>query len=137
MLSFEIQTFNGGKWKMDSVYDDWETCLLEAKKVDESGRYSGVRAIEENYDKETNQATTRILFRGGNVTDDKPQKAASAPKSQKSGKSGKSKPRGGNGGASERKGGSSRNKKKSSLLVPVLVLLVVIIGGVIALIALK
>ena len=49
MRAFEIHTFREGQWKVDSVYDDRELAMHEARKVDENGRYAGVRVIEEKY----------------------------------------------------------------------------------------
>ena len=49
---------------MNSVYDDLNLAIDEAKRVDEGSRYAGVRVIEENYDEATNQTTSRTLFRG-------------------------------------------------------------------------
>ena len=64
MRSFEIQIYKDRKWKMNSVYDDLNLAIDEAKRVDEGSRYAGVRVIEENYDEATNQTTSRTLFRG-------------------------------------------------------------------------
>ena len=48
MKAYEIQTFRDGVWKMDSVFDDRALAIYEAKKIDESTRYAGVKVIEEN-----------------------------------------------------------------------------------------
>ena len=47
LKAFEIHTFRGGKWKIDSVFDDRDLALFEATRMDESGRHAGVRVIEE------------------------------------------------------------------------------------------
>ena len=62
MKAFEIHTFQDGKWKIDSVFDDRELAMFEARRVDEGTRYSGVRVIEEVYDEATDLTTTRTIF---------------------------------------------------------------------------
>ena len=46
MRSYEIQTFKDGKWRLDSIFDDRELAILEAKKIDEGTRYAGVKVLE-------------------------------------------------------------------------------------------
>ena len=67
MRSFELQTYQGGKWKIDSVFDDRELALYEAKRMDGTGRYSGVRVIEEVFVESTHETKTRTIFRGTKV----------------------------------------------------------------------
>ena len=65
MKSFEIQTSKDGNWRIDSIFDDRDLALLEARRVEEGYRCSGVRVIEENYDEASNRATSRTIFQGG------------------------------------------------------------------------
>ena len=65
MRSFEIHTFREGVWKIDSVYDDRQLAIFEAKRIAEGTRYAGVKVIEEVDDEVSNLTTTRTLFRGG------------------------------------------------------------------------
>lgn len=67
MKAFEIHTFQGGKWKIDSVFDDRELALYEAQRMDESGRYTGVRVVEEVFVETTQQTKTRTIYRGTKV----------------------------------------------------------------------
>jgi len=62
-VSFELQTYTGGVWKIDSVYDDREIALFEAKRVHESGRYSAVRVIEERYNHASGNYVLKTVFR--------------------------------------------------------------------------
>jgi hypothetical protein len=64
MKSFEIHTMRDGKWAIDSVFNDRELALFEARRVDENGRYAGVRVIEEVYDEVSGLTTNRTIFRG-------------------------------------------------------------------------
>jgi hypothetical protein len=67
MKAFEIHTYQSGKWKIDSVFDDRDLAMFEASRMDESGRYSGVRVIEEIFVEQTQQTRTRTIFRGSKV----------------------------------------------------------------------
>ena len=64
MRAFEIHTFHNGKWKIDSVFDDRDLALFEAGRMDTSSRYAGVRVIEENFDEDSQECTTRTIYRG-------------------------------------------------------------------------
>ena len=83
MRAFEIHTFREGQWKVDSVYDDRELAMHEARKVDENGRYAGVRVIEEKYDESSDLTTTRTIFRGRTET---AKSTAPKPTARKSGR---------------------------------------------------
>ena len=126
MRAFEIHTFRDGQWKVDSVFDDRELAVHEARKVDENGRYAGVRVIEETYDETSDLTTTRTIFRG------KHEKARSnAPKPTAKKISGRVAHRGGAKRAPRGKSRARPQKSKSNgVLVPVLILLLLVISGV-------
>lgn len=131
MQAFEIHTFKDGQWKIDSVFDDRELALHEARKVDESGRYSSLRVIEENYDEVSDLTTTRTLYRGG--------KAKQIAKSRRNEPSRPSaKPRGGGGKEPMRKKrAAAKETKKTGLLVPILILIIVVMAGAAGLFAMQ
>ncbi len=68
MRAFEIHTFQSGRWKIDSVFDDKDLALFEANRMDESGRYSGVRVVEEAFNDRDRKIRSRTIFRGTKVT---------------------------------------------------------------------
>ncbi len=68
MRAFEIHTFHKGRWKIDSVFDDRELAVFEAKRMDDSGRYSGVRVVEETFDEQKQKTATRTVYRGSKAT---------------------------------------------------------------------
>ena len=78
MKAFEIHTYQGGKWKIDSVFDDRDLALFEAHRMDGSGRYSGVRVVEEIFVEQTQETKSRTIFRGSKI------EAANAAELQKS-----------------------------------------------------
>jgi hypothetical protein len=63
MVAFELQTYQGGAWKIDSMFDDRDLAIMEAQRLGKSDRYSAVRLIEEAYNPETQNTTTRTIFR--------------------------------------------------------------------------
>ena len=65
MRAYEIHTYRDGVWKVDSVFDDKDLAIFEARRVEEGSRYAGVKVIEEYYDEASDLTTTRTLFRGG------------------------------------------------------------------------
>ena len=67
LRAFEIHTYQGGRWKIDSVFDDRDLAVFEAERMDVSGRYPGVRVVEEIFDEATNTTTSRTVFRGVKV----------------------------------------------------------------------
>ena len=67
MKAFEIHTYQGGKWKIDSVFDDRDLAMFEAQRMDESGRFSGLRVVEEVFNVQSNETKTRTIFRGSKV----------------------------------------------------------------------
>lgn len=130
MQAFEIHTFKDGQWKIDSVFDDRELALHEARKVDESGRYSSLRVIEENYDEVSDLTTTRTIFRGGKAKQIAKSRRTTPTRSS-------SNLRGGAGKEPMRKGRSAKQKQKTNLLVPILLLIIVVMAGVGGLIAMQ
>ena len=67
MKAFEIHTFGGGQWKVDSVFDDRGLAIFEAQRMEGSGRFAAIRVIEEDYNEQSNRTTTRTIFRGSKV----------------------------------------------------------------------
>jgi hypothetical protein len=132
MKAFELHTYQDGKWRIDSVFDDRELALYEAKRVDEGSRYPGVRVVEENYDDVSDLTTTRTIFRGGSVdhipaTKKKHTAAAVQGQERKTGYTpeiGKTRnPR--------------QNQKKSNPFIPILILSFLVIAGLAALFGLQ
>lgn len=130
MRAYEIHTYREGVWKVDSVFDDRELALFEAKRVDDSSRYSGVKVVEEVYDEAHDRTTTRTLFRGGAAKSAKPQMVEAKPKSRRAG------PRGGAGKEHARRG-RRRKKTHSSILVPFLILIILLLVGLVGLLGLN
>ena len=136
MKSFEIQTYKDSNWRIDSIFDNRDLALFEARRVEEGNRYSGIRVIEENYDEASNQATSRTIFRGGkNFPDgavDQKEKARKVALAKKWGRDVRHGSR-----APGRKRRRQKKAKTSKFIIPVLVLGVLVIVGLAALFGLR
>ena len=83
ITAFELQTYNDGKWKIDSIFDDRQLALFEAKRLAESGRFPGVRVVQESYDAEKDKTDFRIIYKGSKA-DEENTKAARRDRQVKS-----------------------------------------------------
>ena len=132
MKAYEIQTYQDGKWKIDSVFDDRELALFEARRVDEGNRYAGVRVIEENYDEASDLTTTRTIFRGSRADrNERARKAALARTEARPVRSRRPERE-----AVHRRRAAAR-PTTSSFLIPVLILSVLVVAGLAALLGLQ
>lgn len=62
-VNFELHTYTGGVWKIDSVYDDRQIAVYEAQRLHAGGRYSAVRVVEERFDEASGKITSKTVFR--------------------------------------------------------------------------
>lgn len=62
-VSYELQTYLGGAWKIDSIYDDRQIAIYEAQRLHAGGRFSAVRVIEERFDENHGRITSKTVFR--------------------------------------------------------------------------
>lgn len=124
MKAFEIHTFKDGQWKIDSVFDDRELALHEARKVEEGGRYSSLRVIQEDYDEVSDLTTTKTIFRGGSAKKNAKKRRTTPIRSNDS------QSRGGVGHEPVRKGrGVNKQKNQTNVLVPLLILAILVMVG--------
>lgn len=61
-VSYEVLSFREGNWTIQSVYDDRNTAVYEARRLLSGRHEKGVRVMEETYDEETNETKSRIVF---------------------------------------------------------------------------
>jgi hypothetical protein len=67
MRAFEIHTYQRGRWIIDSVFDDKDLALFEARRMDDTGRFPGIRVVEEIFDDVASRTQSRTLYRGSKV----------------------------------------------------------------------
>ena len=131
MKAYEIQTFQEGKWKIDSVFDDRDLALFEARRVDEGNRYAGVRVIEEIYDEASDLTTTRTIFRGSRADrNERARKAAAASRSAARAPRATTKD-------PTRRARPAAKPTATSFLIPILILSVLVVAGLAALFGLQ
>lgn len=124
MKAFEIHTFQSGKWKIDLVFDDRDLALFEAQRMDESGRYTGIRVIEEIYVELTQETKTRTIFRGSKVEQANAEQLQKAKQTRANAAKAKKKPQG---DVAQRKAAAKRRKvKKKSNPVRLIVITLII-----------
>jgi hypothetical protein len=62
-MTYEIQTYTQGQWKIQAFFDDKELALLEARRMGETRRYPAIRVVEETWDEKEQMFQSRIVFR--------------------------------------------------------------------------
>lgn len=67
IVAYEIQAFIDGKWKIDSIFDDQELAVLQAKHLVTANRFAGVRVVQEAFDEEEQKTKSRVVFRGSSM----------------------------------------------------------------------
>jgi len=60
---YELQVFRDRAWQVDSVFDDKELAIEEARRMSEGGRQLAVRVLEERIDPNTGRTALRPVFR--------------------------------------------------------------------------
>lgn len=133
MKAFEIYVFREGRWKMDSIFDDRALALFDAERMESSKRFAGIRVIEEIFNEDTNETTSKTIYTSTKVDTAKPEPSA---KSRSGGKSGK--PAQG-AGKNPKTAGDRKKKqqKKRSFGVLSATLMLCVFGGIAALFVLR
>lgn len=67
-VSYEVHRYHGGRWELDSTYDDRELALEVARRLRGSSRYRGVRVIKEWYDEETGRLLSQVISKELDLT---------------------------------------------------------------------
>jgi len=68
LTSFELQSFQAGNWKIDSIYDDKELAVDMAKRLLGSRRATAMRVVEERFG-DDGELKSRVVFRQSLVDD--------------------------------------------------------------------
>ncbi len=76
-VSYEVLSTRGDNWMIESVYDDREVALYEARTLLDDRYLKAVKVVEETYDDEAERTITRTIFnevRGAAKGKPKPEK---------------------------------------------------------------
>jgi hypothetical protein len=60
--AFELQIYQNGQWQFDSYFDDKDSVVSEAERMNGSGRYAGVRVLQESYKENSNSCEYVVIF---------------------------------------------------------------------------
>lgn len=63
MVVYELHTYSNAAWKLDSVFDDRDLAVIEARQVEQSKLFNGVRVLEETLDDASNRTVSRTIYR--------------------------------------------------------------------------
>ena len=61
-VSYEVLASRGDNWTIESVYDDREVALYEARSLIDNRHLRAVKVVQETYDDETDRTITRTIF---------------------------------------------------------------------------
>ncbi len=61
-VSYEVLSTRGDNWTIESVYDDREVALYEARTLLDNRHLKAVKVVQETYDDEADRTTTRTIF---------------------------------------------------------------------------
>lgn len=61
--TFEVHTQSGGRWRIDSVFDDRELAIENAKQAAKKPTVEAVRVVVEVWDERTQRGATRTVYR--------------------------------------------------------------------------
>ena len=83
LIAYEVQTFEDGSWQIASMFDDKESALVEARRLEEGLRRRETRVVEETHDEESQRTKSKVVYtspkirpdNGASVGDPKPQAA--------------------------------------------------------------
>ena len=85
--TFEIYSFKNGDWMIDSVHDDKQMALHQARMLLESPHHMAIRVLQEVYDDEIDKSMSSVVFKQ-QKGDEKRKKTSPPAKKKKSKKSG-------------------------------------------------
>ena len=80
-VSYEIYSFKGGNWMLDSVHDDKNMAIHQGRMLISSPHHMAIRVIQETYDDATDNTTSKIIYKeqkGGD--EEKPKKTTTKKK---------------------------------------------------------
>ncbi len=106
---FEVHALRNGTWYIDSVHDDREQALHEARDLLDRRHQRGVKVIQENYNDEKDISVSRTIFTE--------ERGVDKPKTKRQKPDSPVRP-------------AARKKKENSDFVRYIVILVLSVGGI-------
>ncbi len=134
MRAFEIHTFHNGKWKIDSVFDDRDIALFEASRMESGSRFAAVRVVEESFDEDSQECSTRTIYTGANDVQTKPAPNNKPRQGSRPGASAKGRGREPN---RRKRAKINKKKQKKGIGFSIMILALALFGGVAAIVGLR
>jgi len=80
LVAYEVQCYSGGSWVIQSIFDDKELALIEARRMEESGlRKQETRVVKEVYDQEQDKTRSSVVYESPMVRTKVPAEARQQP----------------------------------------------------------
>ena len=116
-VSYEVLSTRGDNWTIESVYDDREAAMYEARTLLDNRYLKAVKVVQETYDDEADRTITRTIFNEARGAAKGKPKPATQPATQEETKDAPAAPAVG-------------RKKDGSEVVKYLIILVLSVGGI-------
>ena len=114
-VSYELLSLRGGSWVIESVFDNKDVALHEARRLLESRHQKAVKVIEETYDADTDDTKARVVFSRKN--EEKPRQKPREENEEKSDTDSKAAP-------------AARKKQGDPAFMKYILILVFSVGGI-------
>ena len=63
LTAYEVQCYSGGTWVIQSIFDDKELALMEARRMEESGlRRQETRVVKEVHDQDRDKTRSQVIY---------------------------------------------------------------------------
>lgn len=81
-VSYEIYSYRNGNWTVDSVHDDKQLAIHQARLLLDSRHHKAIRVVEESYDEATDRASSKVVF-SKKKSDEPPKSTYKKPEKKK------------------------------------------------------
>ena len=82
IVTYEIYSFRNGNWMVDSVHDDKQLAIHQARLLLDSRHHMAIRVVEESYDEATDRASSKVVF-SKKKSDEPPKSTYKKPEEKK------------------------------------------------------
>ena len=80
LTAYEVQCYSGGAWVIQSIFDDKELALMEARRMEESGlRRQETRVVKEVYDQDRDKTRSQVIYESPMVRNQIPAESGKRP----------------------------------------------------------
>jgi hypothetical protein len=62
IVTFEIYSYRNGNWTLDSVHDDKQLAIHQARLLLDGRHHNAIKDMEESYDEATDKSMSKVVF---------------------------------------------------------------------------